>query len=377
MGYSSSAADAFTRPLRNFPDGQKTLQEVIDENQRRGARIRFAGNRTYTFDTILLRSNIHLQIPSSVTIESTTSSGVLFDIGSETEEVENVSIIGRGGRFTISLTNRAPQDRIRPIVTRWADNVLLRNINIIDRQTFFNGVTSIEPRKNRFTRRLTVKNVSLFAAEGGFGLYQCGRVSNAVFDNVASTGGIALRLETQTARTNTGIRNVTANNVRGTNGRAALSLSPHGADSSDVTIENVTSNGCAYGVLAVNGFGSRIGAFSDTTVTNVTATYSADQAREGLFRRAQIHTNSEWQRLLNLPRNLGRTRRQLESRGADGENLAGPSLMGIILQDGTEDGITIDGRLRYNNFPRGVVRFGTERTPFRNVAVSRINALPQ
>ncbi len=375
MGYSSSDARASSRPLRRFPDGSKTLQQVIDENESTGARIRLAGNRTYTFDNVELSSNIHLQIPSTVTIETNSSTGVLFRIGSSTSEVRNASITGRGGRFTINLTNRSPQDRIRPILTQWANNVLLQNINITDRQTFFNGITSTEPANNRFTRRLTVRNVSLFAAEGGFGLYQCGRVEDAVFENIASTGGIALRLETQTARTNTGVRDVTANNVRGRNGRAALSLSPHEADSSDVNVTNVNSNGCAYGVLVVNGFGSRVGDFSDTTVTDVTATYTCDQARETLFRRAQAHTNSQWTKLLGLPSNTGRTRAQLENRGADGENLAGPSLFGILLQRGSEEGVTIDGRLRYRSFPSGVIRFGRNRTPFGSSAVRRVNAL--
>jgi hypothetical protein len=79
----------------------------------------------------------------------------------------------------------------------------------------------------------------------GYGPNQIGSLRNGYIDDIWTDGGTALRLETDSNVA--GVHNVTAENIFGQNGNRVIALSPHCADSDNVTIRHV------YGVSMIDG----------------------------------------------------------------------------------------------------------------------------
>ncbi len=374
MGYNARDADASSKPFRSFPvpgNPQVTLQQLIDQNPN-GARIRLAGDQTYTFSNVELTSDIHLRIPSSARLRVTDGERTMFFIGRR-EEARNVSITSTSGRFLVDFRNKDEGERVVFVATFNANNVKIANCTIRDNLTLINSIVPQERAGNLFTRRLTVSNVRQFDGNGGYGIVQPARLRDAVFSNLNGRGGITLRLEPGQALGNQAYADVRADNITGIDGRAAVSLSPHSADGVRVNIDNVVSDGCAYGVLAPNGFGSRVGKFTETEITDIDVTYSDTGGQERLRKRAERHRFRIWDAYTNTGTITNSTTQELVDLA---ENLRGPTVAGILTPTDPSADVTINGPVQFHDFPRNSLR-RADATDYLDSSVisARINAL--
>lgn len=248
------------------------FQKAIDELAAAGGGRIILPKGTYQFGEIQLRSNIHLLIEKETLIKlfpGTKSCVFLLDAERPSKKkitpeqdmafIENVSIRGIGGRYTVDYSDReaSEEEGIRGVLVRMARNFLVADLDVKDNYTKFCGI-SLYPSTS-LTRNLsswevtgptdgTIRNCRIFNASPMFGLTQAHSARAVHFEDIYSEGGVTLRLETGVVGFHTGIFDVTAKNVTCENGNCAVMLGPHSAKNGIVQIENVTAKGCGFAV---------------------------------------------------------------------------------------------------------------------------------
>ncbi len=268
-------------------DGAKTnqseiLRRAIDELAAAGGGRLFVPKGTYRLAGVRLKSNIHLLIEAGTVIKphwplGTKAVVFLMDaerpankkkVTAEQERayIENVSIRGMGGQFTIDYSDRehAKGEGIRGVLCRMVKNFLIENVDVKDNYTTYCGITltptnSTSPVKevkawnvSRATNG-TIRHCRIFNASPGYGLVQLHGAQSIYFEDIYSKGGVALRLETGAVGLHTAVYDITAKNVTCEHGRCAVMLGPHSAMNGVVQVDGVLTKSCTYAVTVGKG----------------------------------------------------------------------------------------------------------------------------
>jgi len=251
----------------------ETFQKAIDDLTAAGGGRLIVPKGTYQLAGVRLKSNVHLLIEKDTVIKPFWPEGtkaVVFLMDAErprnkaTEEqekafIENVSIRGHGGRFSVDYSGRKYRKGkgIRAVLGKMVRNFLIENMDVKDSFTTYCGIT-LTPTNSRtkdvsdweVTRSTdgTVRNCRIFNASPGYGLTQLHGAQSVHFEDIYADGGVALRLETGAVGLHTGVFDITAKNVTCENGRCAVMFGPHSAKNGLVQVENVTTKSCTYAV---------------------------------------------------------------------------------------------------------------------------------
>ena len=230
------------------------------------------GNSKFYFRDVKLKSNVHLKIEPSVTIEPTydgialTKNVIVFDIGN-TELVENVSITSsnetstkKSGAFKAILPGG--KDRgVKLIEIGYARNFRISGISITDSYSkFSNIVLNLPNSKSKIDIAIKgkVENVYSVNNHAGYGIIQAQAAKTVLFKNLNGTGGVTLRLESGALDLNIDnvqtIDDVVGKKIRVTKGDAAVTLSPHRVNQGQVDITGIKAIKSTYAVRVAAGF---------------------------------------------------------------------------------------------------------------------------
>ncbi|WP_346883264.1 hypothetical protein [uncultured Algibacter sp.] len=239
------------------------LNRLINQSKKNGAIIEIP-RKTYTWGKVNLKSNVHLEIASGTIIKTSITRGAIFNIGASKQgaRVENISITGKGGRFTIDLCDAKFTNKfVAAARVGRVDNFKLSNFNIKDRRSILNSILMIHVSGAAETRpgsnKGIVENITQTGSHTGYGLVQTYNCSNVLFKNLECEGGITLRLETddrsmkqdvQNGTKEGGVKDISADNIRNSNGLCALMLSPHFVQNGKVTARRIISNSSGFAI---------------------------------------------------------------------------------------------------------------------------------
>jgi len=313
---------------------------------------------TYRVLEVDLKSNVHLEINSDVIFlpfnPLASANNALFNADLNTG-IENFSIIGVGGEFTVDMTSLATTMRIRVVAFGNCSNFRVGDFHIIDGITEFSslafggnfGKTTIDGNKRiNLVRGVPnhgiIENISMINGHYGYGLVQVQGGNNILFRDLNCEGGVTLRLETGYDLIQyteaydfdlIKLENIWARNIECTNGQSALQLSPHTLDQGYFNVSGVIATSCESAVVWSAGFttddqeaaGLTPGTFNSTSkVRDVTSTFGQN---------AQLHSSK---RLRYIPCAL-----RVERFGGvgiattlnvDGESRMGPAVGTVLRQ---------------------------------------------
>ncbi|AWW32880.1 Iota-carrageenase A2 [Echinicola strongylocentroti] len=247
---------------------------------------------TFHLGQVHLASNIHIEIEGETVIipveRPDDKNYSVFYMGSNSPVVENVSIVGVNGRFTIDM-RAVTNGNIRGFQFNNVDQFYLANFDVLDNLTKFSAVTFgfADYEGNYFyPKNGMVKNGSTFNSAYGYGLVQMQAGQNIKFKNIYGDGGVTLRLETGYKLMNElqigGLFDIEGKNITCENGNAAVMISPHSIKNGRFDIKNVTAVNCGIGIRLGAGYVAKSqlhldiepGTFDSTsTIENVHAVY--------------------------------------------------------------------------------------------------------
>lgn len=281
-------------------DDSAKLQQAIEEVSRRGGGRIVIPSGDYCLANVILKSNVHLELDAGVTIrppvtigktnKGTFRSYVVFGLpGEPASPVENVSVAGQNGSFTVDLRGcENPGSRVVSI--QHAKNFMIANMRVEDDYSKFSAVVlnGANGAENGI-----VKNIHVSNADYGYGVVQMQTGVNILFKNLYGKGGATLRFESHNHDLrDTGnadvIDRIVARDIRSECGNAAIMLSPHFVTNGTVDLENITAIGSGFAVRIENGFttkeeaalGLKPGSFdSRTSLRNVKAVFSETGAQ--------------------------------------------------------------------------------------------------
>lgn len=251
----------------NDGDDSRALQRVINNMPATGGVIEIPDG-VYYLSKIKLKSNVNLEISRGVTIYHSTglTDGVpsrIFDLGGPGQpKLSNVSIYGKGGRFTIDLSVQPINMDVAVMRIGEVDNFRVANFNIKDNRTEFASILISYVDKSGvaepWSHNGVIENIAQTDAHTGYGLIQGYAADNVLFKNLSCEGGITLRLETDDRQMKAagkgGVRRIFAETIKGRNGLTPVMLSPHFAQNGRVVVDGVKAIGCAYAVRVEHGF---------------------------------------------------------------------------------------------------------------------------
>ncbi len=227
--------------------------------------------KTYYWNKVSLKSNIHLEIEEGTEIIFDGTRGSVFSIGASKNgnRIKNVSISGEDGKkFTINIsaTNLVNQN-VNALKIGRVDNFRVSDLNIKDRRSSVNSIVLVHvpgaSESRPGPKDGVIENINQTGAHTGYGLVQTYNAKHILFKNLSCRGGITLRMETDDKgmkdelKNNTkkgGIKDIYAHNIRNTNGLCAVMFSPHFVENGKITIEKVSSIGSAFAVRVEKGF---------------------------------------------------------------------------------------------------------------------------
>ncbi|NIJ44845.1 hypothetical protein FHR24_001284 [Wenyingzhuangia heitensis] len=324
------------------------LQTAIDDLTAldNGGKIKIPAG-VYYLGNIKMKSKVHLVFHKDAIIRPivpATGNWRIFSFGKNSETIEDVSIRGDGGKFTIDFRTPdvAVNNRGQVFLVLNVNNFLIDSFHLLDNNTIFNaanfGFTEYEgsyygPQNGVF------KNASDDRAHAGYGVAQVRIGKHILFKDVVGNGGVTLRIESGSVQIvdlhevthNLGVFDIVGRNISGSNSNSVIMISPHTMTNGKVDIDNVTSTNCATAVRVDKGFeehGYPAGTFSDDCkVTNVTASYGES---------AQLN----WWRVKYLPCDTEIRDLVATTLNVDGESYNAPSIAAIInTASSTGDGM--------------------------------------
>ncbi|KZS38820.1 hypothetical protein AWE51_14655 [Aquimarina aggregata] len=227
--------------------------------------------RTYNWNEVILKSNIHLQIAEGTIIKFDGTRGGVFSIGAARggKRLKNVSISGQDGRkfmVDISASNLVNKN-VNAVKIGRVDNFRIADINIKDRRSSVNSIVLVHvggASENRpGPADGVIENIKQTGSHTGYGLIQTYNANNVLFKNLNCDGGVTLRMETddiimkgelKNGSKKGGINDVFAYNINNTNGITAVMFSPHFVKNGNVTVEKVKATGSTFAVRVEKGF---------------------------------------------------------------------------------------------------------------------------
>lgn len=353
------SASQTLNPSAGTGDDSQTFIDAINAVNSAGGGKVIVNAGTYRILEVPLKSNVHLELDSGVTLvpinPSTTSNNAIFDADSNAG-IENFSIIGTGGNFTVDMTTLVTTIRIRVISFKYCSNFKVSNFHITDNYTEFSSLafgsnygTTSTPDGTRINlirgvpHHGIIENISMVNGHYGYGLVQTQGGNNLLFRDLSCVGGVALRLETgfnllQYTElydfNDIKLDQIWGRNLECTNGQSALQLSPHTLDQGFFDVSGVTGVSCEAGVVWSSGFttdeqesfGLTPGTFDTTSkIRNVISTFGQN---------AQLH---HVKRLRYIPCAL-RVERVggigiATTLNVDGESRMGPAIGAVLKQE--------------------------------------------
>ena len=249
----------------NGSDGDsEKLQAAIDAVSKNGGGVVQIPAGEYCFTEVNLRSNVCLEIDKGVSItpflNDAGKSVSIFNLGVNGGLIENVSIRGIGGRYTVRLPAFEPG--IRVFSFKYVRNFLVSDVTISDRLTKFScfqfATDATAPIGVWRPTSGTVANANVTGAAYGYGLAQIQAAESVLFENLSGQGGVTLRLETGLAKMNDaqvgGMANIVGRNIECSDGNAAVMISPHSMHNGVVKVDGVKSTNCGFAVRIQGGF---------------------------------------------------------------------------------------------------------------------------
>lgn len=366
-------------PLSNFVDDyglinddaatnqSLIIQAAIDEvSAQGGGRISLPLGK-YMFAGIYMKSNVHIEIAAGTVIKPYWPDGTktaVFAFNADftafkkdpKSYIENVSIRGIGGRFTIDYHDRIRNsgEGIRAIVFSMVKNFYVADVDIKDNYSTYCGMT-FSPSKSdnldvsdwEVSRPTlgTVRNSRIFKASPGYGLAQFHGAQSLYFEDVFAVGGVTMRFETGALSEHIGVFDVTGKNITNKDGRAAVMFGPHSGKNGVVKMEDITSISSTYAVtIGMGGVkegdtDGTPGHFSEgTSVKNIHAIFGT-QAQ--LKKHALLALPEEYYESLKL--------------WPDNKFYDSPSIGAVkdesVTYDVIIENVTMDGFKYYNNKP--------------------------
>jgi len=334
------------------------FQNAIDGLDVNGGKV-IVNAGTYRILEVDLKSNVHLEINSGVVLlpinPLVDKNNALFNADNNNTVIENLSIIGVGGKFTVNMNTLVPTMRIRVIAFNNCTNFKVSNFQIIDGVTEFSSLAfggNFATTGTGDARRISsvrgvpnhgiIENISMVNGHYGYGLVQVQGGNNILFRDLNCEGGVALRLETgydliQYTETYDfdliKLENIWARDIECTNGQSALQISPHTLDQGYFNVSGVTATSCEAAVVWSAGFttddqeaaGLTPGAFNSASIVrNVTSTFGQN---------AQLHNSK---RLRYIPCALRVERVDgigiATELNVDGESRMGPAVGAVLRQ---------------------------------------------
>ncbi|ANQ51608.1 Iota-carrageenase A2 [Flammeovirga sp. MY04] len=274
-------------------DDSEALQRAIDELTElpNGGRINIPAGKYY-FQSILVKSNIHITIDTEALIYPTDPGNdknyVIMSIGKDNEETRNVSVRGVDGYYTVDVSKaRNPNVRMFQLVN--VKNFLISDMHLVDDNTKFSAITigySTYNGEYVSSENGVIKDCSTVGAHYGYGLIQSQALKNTFFKNLWGEGGVTLRLETGLNKMNDlqvgGNFDIYGQNIYCENGNAAVMISPHAIKNGHVEIDGVEAVNTGFAVRIGKGYvtssqealGITPGYYASTSIVkNVKATY--------------------------------------------------------------------------------------------------------
>jgi hypothetical protein len=321
--------------FRSDGSDSETLQKAIDDVSNKGGGVVQIPAGTYSFKNIALKSDVHLEIDKGAVIQPAidgdTKSFSIFNLGVDGDPVENISIRGTGGRYTVELPAYEPG--IRVFSFKQVRNFHVSNVNIIDHLTKFScfqfGTSATSKDGIWRPTQGTIAHANVTGAAYGYGLVQLQSAESVLFEDLSGTGGVTLRLETGEKKMNNsqigGMDHIIGKNIACTDGNAAAMISPHSMENGVVQLDGIKSIGCGFGVRIESGFiakkystpGLERGTFAKGSyVKNVDATFGTN---------AQLKSKH----FKYMPAQL-KNQIQDASESEDGESVRGPSIAGVV-----------------------------------------------
>jgi hypothetical protein len=247
-------------------------------------------NSSYRISSLTIPSDTHIWVESGAKIRrsGTTGNGfiVIFEGPDATTMSNNSSIRGVNGRFEFDLSDA--QWDTQPVIVRQARNVTIEHVDLIMRNedpTAVTGSTSILKNAILFLPRgntqvngeymhgtdVYINDCHAYNLSYGWGCVQFSGGERVTIENIsANNGGTALMMEPFETNWSPAI-DVVANNVSATDGRMAVLFNPHNTQNGTVTITNVTSTSCEYGLKVEDDDAFVDGSFAaDSSVSGLT-----------------------------------------------------------------------------------------------------------
>ncbi|GGA86183.1 hypothetical protein GCM10011369_30300 [Neiella marina] len=257
LGFVPSGADD-TAAMQTAIDSVANLLSAGDS----GKILVPAGD--YYVRSLKFKSNVHMEMAEGAVFHMAAGGGYnvwMFEMGNGNDgKVENFSFVGQGNGFSIDLTD-APN--IRTAVFKMGDieNFKFSNFSIADRKSIFASfLVGITERDNDIHWPVSgiIEKVSQSNSLFGYGLVQMYGADNILFRDLHSQGGITLRMETDNLTMKEygkgGIRDIFAEDIRGTDCLAPVMFGPHFQQNGSVQVNGVTANGCGFAVRVDDGF---------------------------------------------------------------------------------------------------------------------------
>ncbi|VGO18938.1 Ig-like domain-containing protein [Pontiella sulfatireligans] len=212
---------------------------------------------TFYFIGVEIKSNVHLIIDSGATLvlTPTESTGSLFKIGKSSSTIENISVRGSNGRFTVDMKNITPNSKNKAVAFNLTlvQNFMLSDFNIIDWHTSMPGI-HVAGNETDAPLDGIVKNAYIKDAHYGYGLVQQGAGRNILYKNLSGTGGVTLRFEGANGADDQPLApdndHVYAENISITNGHNGVQLSTKGSVQGTFHIDGVLAVSSLHAVSA-------------------------------------------------------------------------------------------------------------------------------
>lgn len=245
---------------------------------------------TYALANVILRSNVTVNVEAGTTMKlaaGATGNSAIFYLGNytsgEASWIDNVIVTGVNGSYTMDVA-RSTAPRGHGFTVKNVRHFEISNVQGVLSNSATSGlppssqaalITFHSTPASRVGATLyhpvdgLIKNVSVTNAPYGYGATQVTAGEDLVFENISSTGGIALRMETD--GNSDVLDGVEAHSITCRNGHAAVSFSPHDQDNGQVHVYDVNAVSCSEGVRVAGNPGTGDGGtFANATVTGAT-----------------------------------------------------------------------------------------------------------
>ncbi len=269
----------YNAPTDGVSDASLALQSAIDDISALGGGEVYMPLGEYRLKDIKMKSDVTLLVEAGSMIRpmysekntrKTAPVSMFSFSGVDTDgkgPIENVQLIGLGGRFNVELEKRECTLGAKIFLFGTVSNFRVSNVNITDVVTTYPMFT-FNPTKPGYTDK--EGNDMMGAKDGivtharvenchyGYGLVQIQAGENLYFEKISGVGGVTLRAETGAQGMNNaqwgGIDKIVGRYIYGKNGNAAAMISSHSMHNGDVDFRHLISDGCGIGVRVEQGY---------------------------------------------------------------------------------------------------------------------------